>query len=382
MQLTMPLPFTTTSLPDHRHARRLQMMAVLGIAALLTACGGGSSFGPPPDPVVPPNTTIVGVLAKGRVSGASVCAYRITDGKQGVQLGSCTTTDADGNFTIGFQDYAGEAMVQAKGGTYRDEATGASRTLTTLRAIRPGNLLAINQNTVHITPLTELAVQRATALGSFTTERITQATRDVSQRFGGFDLHATTPADLMNTPGLSLGFPERAYGLALAGFSGYIANKGNSATLDTVLIDFARKIAANTLGSETTAFRNGITTFLNSAQNGSGLTAATGAGLIALNFGAGAITGQPVTVTESGEKCLVGSTRLGLLGVNAMCWFNLRPGTCNAANLQAPTLSVLNTEGWTTDSPSGYTSVNSCRNQRQLYTVDAVSGTVYTSDPF
>jgi hypothetical protein len=382
MRLTMPLQSIPSTSFGHRRTRRLRMVAVLSIATLLTACGGGSSFGPPPEPVVPPNTTIVGVLAKGRVAGASVCAYRITDGKQGVQLGSCTTTDTDGNFTIGFQDYAGEAMVQAKGGTYRDEATGASRTLTTLRAIRPGNLLAFNQNTVHITPLTELAVQRATALGSFSIERITQATRDVSQRFGGFDLYDTTPADLMNTPGLSLGFPERAYGLALAGFSGYIANKGNSATLDTVLIDFASKIAANTLGSETTAFRNGITTFLNSAQNGSGLNAATGPGLIALNFGAGAITGQPVTVTESGEKCLIGSTRLGIVGVNAMCWFNLRAGTCNAANLEARTLAVLNTEGWTTDSPSAYTPVNSCRNQRQLYTVDAVSNTIYTSDPF
>ena len=128
-------------------------MAALSGAMLLTACGGGSTFGPTPEPVVP-ETTIVGVVAKGRVSGASVCAYRITDGKQGVQLGSCAATDADGNFTIGFRDYAGEAMVQAKGGTYRDEATGASRTLTALRAIRPGNLLAINQNTVHITPLT------------------------------------------------------------------------------------------------------------------------------------------------------------------------------------------------------------------------------------
>jgi hypothetical protein len=381
MRLTMPLQSTTPTESNHRRERRLLWMVTLSMAAWLTACGGGSSFGPTPDPVVP-ETTIVGVVAKGRVSGASVCAYRITDGKQGAQLGSCTTTDADGNFTIGFRDYAGEAMVQAKGGTYRDEATGANRALTTLRAIRPGNLLAINQNTVHVTPLTELAVQRATALGSFTTERITQATRDVSQRFGGFDLHTTTPADLMSAPALTLGFPERAYGLALAGFSGYIANKGNSVTLDAVLIDFVGKIASNTLGSETTAFRNGITTFLNSAQNGSGLNAATGTGLIALNFGAGAITGQPVTVTESGEKCLVGSTRLGILGVNAMCWFNLPSGACNAARLQGPTLTVLNTEGWTTDSPSSYTSVNSCRNQRQLYTVDAVSGTVYTSDPF
>lgn len=363
--------------------RRLSILASLCTVVSLASCGGGSTFGPTPDPdpVTEPATTIVGVVAKGRVSGATVCAYRLTDAKKGALLGSCTTTDADGNYTIAFRGYAGEAIVEATGGTYRDEATGANRTLTSFRAIRPGNLLAINQNMVHVTPLTELAVRRAVARGSFTIAHVTEATREVSQRFGGFDLHVTTPADLMTTPGLTLGFPERAYGLALAGFSGYLANKAVATTLDAVLTDFANKIATDTLGSETQAFRNGITTFLNSAQNGSGLTASTGSGLIALNFGAGSITTQPVTVTEAGEKCLVGSTRLGILGVNAMCWFNLRAGSCNAATLQAGTVSILNTEGWA-DTPSSYTVVNSCRNQRQLYTVDALSNTVYTSDPF
>jgi hypothetical protein len=356
--------------------------AVCSLSMLMIAagCGGDATFGP--TPVVPaPDTTLVGVVSNAPVSGARVCAYQLANGKRGTLLGSCVQTDVAGNYVIGFRDYAGEAIAEASGGTYRDMVTGATRTLTLFRSIRPGNVLPLNANTVHITPLTELAVQRAESLGGLTTTLVTEGARDVVSRFGGFDLHRSFPADLTTTQALTMDVDKRAYGLALAGLSGYLVNKASVGTVDTLLKDFNAKITASTLSAETQSFREGISTFLRSARNGSGLTTTAGNGLIALNFGAGPITTQPPTITEGGEKCLLSSPKWSALGVKSVCWFNLPVAACSAFVLQTASVRILSDNGLA-DTPDGYLSVTSCRNQNQLYTADWATGKVYVTDPF
>lgn len=354
------------------------MLAVL----VLAACGSSSSTVEPPVDPVTPDTALIGVVAKGRVSGARVCAYKLSDGKEGDLLGSCTNTDAEGNYTIKFRDYAGEAIVKASGGSYRDEATGTTQALTALRAVRPGEVLPLQANTVHVTPLTELAVRRALARGSLGATQLREATAEVVQRFGGFDLHDTLPLDLMAGSALLADYQERAHGFALAGFSGYIANKGVGATLDNVIDTFSRAIANNTLGNETAAFRAGIKTFMNSPQNASGFSASVSNAMVVLNFGAATNTDNSGVIAEAGEKCVVRSTQLSNIGLNAVCWFNLPANACNAAALRERTAAVLLNNAGITDTPDGYTAVASCRNHRQFYTVDALSNQVYTGDPY
>jgi hypothetical protein len=186
----------------------------------------------------------------------------------------------------------------------------------------------------------------------------------------------------MAGPALMADYQERAHGFALAGFSGYIANKGVGATLDNVIDTFSRAIANNTLGNETAAFRAGIKTFMNSPQNATGFSASVSNAMVTLNFGATTTTDNSGVIAEAGEKCVVRSTQLSNIGLNAVCWFNLPANACNATALRERTATVLLSSAGITDTPDGYTAGASCRNHRQALTVDAQSGQVYTGDPY
>ena len=72
--------------------------------------------------------TLSGSVVKGPVTNANVCAYKATSAGKG-DLIKCVTTGAAGTYSLAV-DYAGDIVVEAKDGTYVDEATGATKTLS------------------------------------------------------------------------------------------------------------------------------------------------------------------------------------------------------------------------------------------------------------
>jgi hypothetical protein len=93
---------------------------------LLISCGGGGGGG---GAATSPNI-VNGVVSKGPLNGSTVCAYAISGGAMGAQIGSCSTTNSTGNYSINLGTYTGPVLFQATGGTYVDEATGTTVSLT------------------------------------------------------------------------------------------------------------------------------------------------------------------------------------------------------------------------------------------------------------
>lgn len=139
------------------------------LVSSLAACGGGdSSPAPTPSPApapapAPSSTTVSGSVVKGPVAGAQVCAYTVSGSARGTALGSCTTADASGKYSFAVPAGSGPLWLEATGGSYVDEATGAT---VTLPAGAP--LLALVNATgstasTMLTPLTTLALNAARA---------------------------------------------------------------------------------------------------------------------------------------------------------------------------------------------------------------------------
>ena len=116
--------------------------ACVAASLVFTACGGSDDPAPTPAPSptpapaptpaptptpapAPAATTISGSAVKGPVSGATVTVKNATTG---ATVGTTTTT-ATGAYTLSVP-YTGDAIVEVSGGTYTDEATGATTTLS------------------------------------------------------------------------------------------------------------------------------------------------------------------------------------------------------------------------------------------------------------
>jgi len=241
------------------------------VAFILAGCGGGSGE-VLPQPVI--TSRIIGVVAKGRVSGATVCAYRIDAGAVSSQLGQCVLSDQQGNYQLNFEGTAEQLMVEARGGTYLDEATGNTLPLGTLRTLPTTEPFAGVLWTAHITPITELSARRAIAGGVLTNERIKAAADEVLQFFK-IGASSTEPGDL-TTRSTSNDFLSQRYGLYLAGISAMAEGSNLSATLDAI----GRDITSKTMASRNVAFNEGVSRFLNSPRNQSGITASQLAGFV------------------------------------------------------------------------------------------------------
>jgi hypothetical protein len=108
-------------------------------------------------------TTLEGAVVKGPVAGAAVCAYTVVASGRGTALGSCTTSDSTGAYTLTVPASSGALWVEATGGSYTDEATGATVSLPPGSPLR--TLTTATGGTVRsvLTPLTTLALNDALA---------------------------------------------------------------------------------------------------------------------------------------------------------------------------------------------------------------------------
>ena len=142
----------------------LAITLLIGSMSILSGCGSGGGTNSITTPGENGGTTgatgmISGTAVKGPISGGAVTAFAVTNGSMGMQLAS-GTTDSQGNFTMSIGDYAGPIMLQMSGGTYVDEATGATVTMAA-GDVMTAVMTALSSNTtvtgVQITPLTSMA---------------------------------------------------------------------------------------------------------------------------------------------------------------------------------------------------------------------------------
>jgi hypothetical protein len=267
--------------------------AVAGSTVLLFACGGGSG-----GTSASSGESISGTVVKGPVSGASVTAFAITGGSKGPPVGA-GTTDATGAFRLSIGGYAGPLMIQASGGTYTDEATGAAMTMQPgddMVALVTSVAAAASTPDVRITPLTTMASARARNMpGGMTAANIATANEAVGQYFSVGDILHVMPMD----PAVagSVGADARNYGMAIAAMSQYAHSLGmtSSSGIVTAMADDASDgvmdgmMATSTISMagmggmmggtmQATAGTAGLSaamgTFISSSMNRSGVTLA------------------------------------------------------------------------------------------------------------
>ena len=230
-----------THLPTSFHTLSVLCAALAALA--LSACGGSDdgaaavtpapppAAGTPPPASPPPavSTTVTGAVVKGPVSGAQVCVYAVAANGRGSALGSCTTSDAAGNYSFAVPAGAGPLWVEATGGTYTDEATGAAATLPAGSPLR--SLITANAGTVTtmLTPLTTLALNAAGAsVGTGGTLDAAAFNAAAAQLLRSFNLPVT-----LNITGTvpAFGSGINSYGTALTAISQMVANGTTLAAL-------------------------------------------------------------------------------------------------------------------------------------------------------
>jgi hypothetical protein len=329
-----------------RHKILTAVMALtllIGSALFLFGCGGGSSGtgtttgatgttgGPTTGTTGGLSSGMMGGQAvKGPVNGATVTAYGISNGMMGAQLAS-TTTNSLGNFTISLGDYTGPLVFQMAGGTYIDEATGATMTvdsgnvmtavMTSLSTGSTGTTL----NGIQITPLTSMAQAIAKNMaGGLTDANIAAANAAVGTYFMVSDiLHVQPINPLVTNSGAGATQDSRNYGMAIAAMTQYAKDLGmttSSSIVTAMMNDASDGIMNGMMGSTTitmggmigsgtmmqsTAGTSGLATalteFMGSVMNRSGLTLSDMQTLIdQLSSSNGVISGTTSTITIGG----------------------------------------------------------------------------------
>ncbi|MES2941281.1 MAG: hypothetical protein V4772_00270 [Pseudomonadota bacterium] len=237
--------------------------ACLAAAGLLSACGGDSSA--PAAPVVA-TTTVSGTVVKGPVTGAKVCAYKAVAAGKGEEI-KCATTAAGGLYSMDLQ-YEGDVVIEATGGTYTDEATNTTKTLS-----EPLQVVVASKGgstTGMVTPLTSVAYSISKGLtGGVNSNNFTAAGNTVATQFKlGTGVNIATLAP-------TLGEAANAYGKALQALSRFVANGGNLGSFLT----WTNPSSFQGVYSSAYAAANGVTlTFDFNPATGTGTTVVTGTG--------------------------------------------------------------------------------------------------------
>lgn len=300
---------------------RLRLVGAMFTTLLLaTACGGGGTS----DAGVGSGGTgyISGAVAKGPVGNATVTAFGIAGGQVSAQVGA-TTTDTDGNFSMAIGTYAGPVMLQVRGGSYIDEATGAPMSMA------PGDVMTVALPTiaggattsgVQVTPVTAMAQTVAQhRVGGMTDANISAANTAMGNYFSVTDIVHVRPMNpLVAGSGVGAGLDAQNYGMTLAAMSKQAQSLGlgsSSAMVTALMSDAADGMMDGKAGSTavqmggmagammmpSTAGTSGLgaamNAFMNSAQNRSGVM--TTALMGRLNGASGQIMGAGPGMTSA-----------------------------------------------------------------------------------
>lgn len=275
-------------------ARGLTAAVVLTLAA----CGGGGGGGG--GGVVATGGIIGGTGFKGPVGNATVTAYAVSSGSPGAQVGTATT-DASGKFSVAIGNYSGPVMLQLSGGTYTDEATGATMSMAAgdvMTAVLPTVAAGASISGIQITPLTSMAQTAAQHLsGGMTDANIASANTAVGAYFSVSDILHVAPMNPLVAGSGSTGSQDSInYGMAMAAMSQFAKGQGmtvSSAFVTAMMNDSSDGMMDGKMGQSsvmmggmgtgmgmampsnagTSGLGSAMSTFAGSAQNKSGITA-------------------------------------------------------------------------------------------------------------
>ena len=234
-----------------RQPRVTMGVSALALAvSLLVGCGGGGSAGSDGGPAAVTTGTLSGTATKGPVSGAAVKAFAISNGARGSQLGSAMT-DASGNFTMTMGAYTGPVMLQVRGGSYLDEATGVRMNMLDadeLTCVVPAVTVTAGSTTagVQVTPLTSMAQAWAEHMaGGMTAANATMANSRIGAAYVGpgadiVMMHPIDPTVAGSANGASI--EAKNYGMMLAAMSQAAHDLGmttSSSAMVTAMLDDA-----------------------------------------------------------------------------------------------------------------------------------------------
>jgi hypothetical protein len=288
-------------------------LAIAG-AVGLQGCSSGSSG------AASVAATVSGTVSAGLVNGATVCVYSVVNGARGSQL-ACGTTNAVGVYSIAVTT-SGDVLIEATGGTYTDEATGQSRTLsTTMSSVvnvgSGGNVAGM------VTPLTQVAFNQ---MGSnIAASNFASAAASLAQQLGLSGVNLATTAPTFSASNTQLA--TNAYAAWLGALSQYQVAAGNI-SLASLINNWAPSYQA--------ALQTALGTY-NAVLQQAGLSAFPFT--VALNS-----TGTGVNITvPGGSTGGSGGTRsctISVLGIAAVCLNNL-PAVepCDNTVLTAPGIS-------------------------------------------
>jgi uncharacterized repeat protein (TIGR02543 family) len=192
--------------------------------------------------IVQPAVTLTGIVSIAPISGATVTAFDLNnDGNEGTTLAS-STTDANGNYSLPLAVApANPILLVATGGSYTDEVTGDSVTLSGSEQLTAVVPVGVTQ--AAITPLTHMAAARARTLGPPYVSLAAAASSPLSgidQQYQIVDILGTPPAAANNATAIgSTTLTQRNYSLVLAG----LMQEAN--TLGVKAIDLAGALATD-----------------------------------------------------------------------------------------------------------------------------------------
>ena len=168
---------------------------VLTAFALLTSCGGSSDL--PPER---PYGQINGYAIDSEISGGTVSVYSFANGVRGEKLGE-GTTDSVGAFNVKVYGPSQIVLVEVTGGSYVEEASGKTVTLTNGEKLSSLVDYQMEQTaSTNVTPLTHMA----TALAEFKIKNGIEVKQAMDEAFGtikdffGIDSRGTNSVNITN----------------------------------------------------------------------------------------------------------------------------------------------------------------------------------------
>lgn len=332
------------------NSTRRRILAVLSCAILAPACGGGGGGGAA-------TITVSGKAVKGVIMSGNVEVYTVTPlGALGTLLGSGTTS-ATGDFSVSVAPQSGPVAVRvfgaAAGVQYQDEAAGGLVGFVAADVLLAYRSSASTNVTIHVTPLTHWAARRVQLVGPGSglpmATFIDRINTYVATQFGLTDILGVTPVNLTDGTADSSGTEATHYGLVLAGFAkeAQTATVGAMALVNAITSDVqgdgvfdglnsggAVVLGAGNLSTtaSTTALGQGMTDFLNSGVNTSGISAAAESTFIT------PINGGSAPVAPTGLAGVGGNTTVTLT-------WNAVPGA-RSYNVYMATVSGVTQATW------------------------------------
>jgi hypothetical protein len=252
---------------------KLKLLAASAFIALsLTACGGGNGGSTGDSATTDPtntkiDTVVSGMASKGPVTGTINFYTLNSSGIKGSLLKSAAIVKGSYS-SLNIGKYAGPVLIEVTG-SYTDEATGSTKYITADAPMRAALSDAAGTTTVQVTPLTELAVQKA---GALTASNINAGNKLISDIFK-FDIITTQPLDPSKAAlsGSSVTQNQKDYTLALAALS-QLSYTRHDLLYSNTLASVASGISYSGMDSQTvTSFQSAVTDFIGNSNNKTGI---------------------------------------------------------------------------------------------------------------